>query len=567
MGGIAGFAGPGGEADVDAMLGRIAYRGAERSIADGRGARVGVRGDGAAVAGADGSALAWAGSLVDVADPTAVLAARLASGELGDLDGAFAAARWDASARTLTLARDPFGVRSLYYAVVGDACYFASELKQLLAVAALPVALDPVAVHKYLTFSFVPGEATPIAGVRRLLPGHVLTWSAAAGVASRPWFTLTERLEPAAQGAAASALWRLGRDAVGRRLTAGRRAGLYLSGGIDSSAVGLWLRDLGADLTAFTLDFGAASVEREEATQVAGHLGLPLERVAANGRAVADILDDLVWKLDLPFGDAVTGPHYLLGRAAAAAGLGEVWNGEGGDQLFGGWTSKPMVAAAVYGPAYDDATPEQQYLKSYHRFYGLEAELYGPVLAAAVAPGERRRVIAPYLGSDDAHTFLNRVRLTDIALKGSQNILPRAQRMAAGHRLALQVPLFDRRLAEWSFTLPTDLKLHGACEKYVFKLALQGRLPDDIVWRRKYGMSVPITDWVQGPLRPIVDELLGDAALARRGLLQPAFVRGLREGKDVASETRRRRIGERLWALLMLEAWCRRFIDQRGRAP
>ncbi len=246
-----------------------------------------------------------------------------------------------------------------------------------------------------------------------------------------------------------------------------------------------------------------------------------------------------------------------------------MWNGEGGDQLFGGWTSKPMVAAAVYGDSHGDpeeATPEQQYLKSYHKFYGLEAELYTPEFAAAVTPGIRRRVIARFLGTDGegrAWSFLNRVRLTDLSLKGSQNILPRAERMAAAHGLDVQMPLFDRPLAEWSFTLPTDLKLHGACEKYVFKLAMRGRLPDAIVWRRKFGMSVPVTDWLLGPLKPIVDDLLSDASVAARGLFQPAFVRALRSGQDVASETRRRRLGERLWTLMVLEAWCRRFIDRR----
>ncbi len=487
------------------------------------------------------------------------LDARLARDDFAGLDGAFAAARWDGT--TLTLIRDPFGQRALFWTVVGGTFYFASELATLLAAPGVKVELDPIAVHKYLTFSFVPGEATPIAGVRRVAPGHVLTWRDGR-VETRPWFVLEEHIAPVEQGAASKTLWRLALEAVGRRLRPGR-AGLYLSGGIDSSAVGLWLKDAGADVTAFTLDFGAASVEREEAIEVARHLGLRHTLVPVQPAELGTHLDAIAGGLEMPFGDPVTGPHWLLGRAARAAGFDTVWNGEGGDQLFGGWTSKPMIAAAIYGG--ESETPAQQYLRSYHRFYGLEAELYAPALAAAVTPGERRATIARFLESDRAHTFLNRVRLTDISLKGSHNILPRAERMAAAHGLDLQMPLFDRRLAEWSFTLPTDLKLHGACEKYVLKLALQKRLPEAIVWRRKFGMSVPVTDWVLGPLRPVVETLLSDEAVRRRGLLRPEFVRALREGHDVAGETRRRRLGERLWALLMLEAWCRRFLDGRGR--
>ncbi len=457
-------------------------------------------------------------------------------------------------------------MRSIYYAIVGGSLWFATELKQLLAVPGLDVELDLAAVHKYLTFSFVPGDATLIAGVRRLMPGHALTFRDGR-VETRPWFALEEKIAPIESGAAAKRLWRLGREAVERRLDASARAGLYLSGGIDSSAVGLWLKDLGADVTAFTLDFGAASVEREEAAAVAKHLGLPLRSVAVEPGELARVVEEILWKLDMPFGDPVTAPHWLLGRAARAEGLTSVWNGEGGDQLFGGWTNKPMIAAAVYGDSHsdpDEATPEQRYLKSYHRFYGIEGELYSPSFAARVTPGERRAMIQPFLVGDRAQTFLHRVRLTDLSLKGSQNILPRAERMAAAHGLDARMPLFDRRLAEWSFTLPPSLKLHGACEKYVFKLALQNRLPDAIVWRRKFGMSVPVTDWVLGALRPLVHDLLSDEAVKRRGLFSVEFVRALREGRDIASETRRRRLGERLWALVVLEAWCRRFIDRKA---
>ena len=111
------------------------------------------------------------------------------------------------------------------------------------------------------------------------------------------------------------------------------------------------------------------------------------------------------------------------------------------------------------------------------------------------------------------------------------------------------------------------MKLHGACEKYVLKLMLEKKLPHDIVWRRKFGMSVPITEWVLGPLAPTMEGLLGPTALARRGLFRPEYVGRLRQGTNEANETRRRRIGERLWALAMLEAWLQIFVDGRGRRP
>ncbi|HET9531624.1 MAG TPA: asparagine synthase C-terminal domain-containing protein, partial [Blastocatellia bacterium] len=361
---------------------------------------------------------------------------------------------------------------------------------------------------------------------------------------------------------------RLCKEAVARRLNGEREVGLYLSGGIDSSGVAVWLREADVGVRAFSLDFGERSVEKPQAAVVAEKLDIPVEFIKVGGEEIEALLMELVWKLDLPFGDAVTGPQYLLGRAARNAGLSVIFNGEGGDQLFGGWTNKPMISAEIYADLYGEESREELYLKSYHRFYGLEDQLYTPDFRERVgSPGVRRALLRPYLESDRAGTFLNRIRLADIALKGSQNILPRAERMGNAWALDVRVPLFDRALAEASFRLPPQLKLHGAAEKYILKLVLQKHLPREIVWRRKFGMSVPITDWALGPLRGVMEELLGDAALGRRGLFQSEYVERLREGQNEPNETRRRRVGERLWALAMLEAWMRIFIDGRGRRP
>lgn len=584
MSGICGYIGEADPGVLQAMLEAVPYRGDRTDTASGPGFGLGYRwwGDRPGKSpgiwkAPDGVRTACAGTLAPaVPSPAADLDARLREGRTGDLDGAFAAARWEPSSRTMTLIRDPFGVRSLYTAEHRGVLYFASELKQILAVADFPAEPDLPALHKYLTFSFVPGEVVPVRGVRRLLPGHVLR-AGPGGTRTEPYFTLSEHIDPALSDvhAAVREIRRLGKRAVRKRLNGEPRVGLYLSGGLDSSAVAVWLQKSGTDVSAFTLDFGAASVEREQAAQVASALGIPLTSVPADGARIAALVPELIHRLDLPFGDAVTGPHLLLAQAARSAGLSAVFNGEGGDQLFGGWTSKPMVAAAAYAGLYDDHTPEEEYLHSYHRFYGEEPALYTEDFQARLGtPGQRRALLSPYLGEGSATKFLNRVRLADIALKGSQNILPRAERIANASALDVRVPLFDRALAELSFSIDPTLKLHGACEKYVLKLAMQDRLPEDIVWRRKFGMSVPVTDWAlgergsakPGPLAPLLDDWLGDASVRSRGLLRPAYVASLRAGHAAAGETRRRRLGERLWALLMLEGWMRTFIDRRGRA-
>lgn len=578
MSGICGFVGNGNPAVVDAMLAAIDYRGDQTDVAHVPGASLGYRwwggrrGKSPGIHREGAHLVTCAGTFAPPVDsPAAALRHRLTPGQEGldTLDGAFAAAWWDGESQRLTLVRDPFGVRSLYYVEHNGAFYFASELKQLLAIPTLPVDVNPAALHKYLTFSFVPGEDVPIQGIRRLLPGHMAVY-AEGKLTATPYFTLRENIDPRLtdRRIATRHIRSRCREAVARRLASESEVAVFLSGGIDSSGVALWLTEAGMRVRAFSLDFGDRSFEKPQAQAVADQLQVPLQFVPVSGTEIGALLPDLVWKLDLPFGDPVTGPQYLLARTAREAGLSTVFNGEGGDQLFGGWTSKPMISAELYADLYGDDSREELYLRSYHRFYGLEEQLYTPEFRAQVGgPGQRRAHLMPYLGSDRAATFLNRVRLADISLKGSQNILPRAERMANGFALDLRVPLFDRALAEASFHLPPQLKLHGACEKYILKLVLERHLPREIVWRRKYGMSVPITDWVLGPLAGLMETLLGQAALKKRGFFRPEFVERMRQGRNEPNEIRRRRIGERLWTLAMLEAWMRVFLDGRGRKP
>jgi asparagine synthase (glutamine-hydrolysing) len=578
MSGICGYVGGGNPAVIDAMLAAIEYRGDRTDTAVLPGVAFGYRWWGGRPGKSPGihrqgaHLVVCAGTLAPpVSSPAAVLIDYVGGdrGAVDTLDGAFAAGWWDGERRRLTLVRDPFGVRSLYYTDSNGVLYFASELKQLLAVPGLPVEINPAALHKYLTFSFVPGEDVPIRGIKRLLPGHLAVYADGVLTAT-PYFTLREEIEEefTDRKVAVRHIRARCKEAIAKRLHGERSVAVFLSGGIDSSAVTLWLKQAGIDVAAYSLDFGERGMEKPQAQAVADHLKVPLHFVPVAGGDIAAVLPDLVWKLDLPFGDPVTGPQYLLAQAVREAGFSTVFNGEGGDQLFGGWTSKPMIAAELYAAVHGEDTREELYLRSYHRFYGLENRLYTPEFRAQVGvPGQRRALLAPYLQSDRATTFLNRVRLADISLKGSQNILPRAERMANGHGLDLRVPLFDRALAEASFRLPPQLKLHGAAEKFVLKLVLQRHLPREIVWRRKYGMGVPVTEWAFGPLSGVLQDLVGPEALRRRRLFNPEFVERLRRGENEPQEIRRRRIGERLWTLAMLEAWLRVFVDGRGRRP
>lgn len=563
------------KATVASMLERVGYRGDTTEVTAGAGLTVGIRhwakrSDGTLLADSRGT-LALAGSVLSRTGNTlaGLRATFEQSDALQDLDGAFAVAWADENGTRLRLIRDPFGVRSLYYFVADEIVYFASELKQLLAVAECPRDVDLSAIHKYLTFSFVPGEAVPLQGVKRVLPGHVVTFTGLTKPKSEAYFVLEEKEQEAFRDrtTAVEALREVAKLAVTRRVDHGAPLALYLSGGLDSSAMAVWLKSRETNTTLFTLDFGVHSIEREESQIVAKTVGFEQVLVPANGSELSRRIPELASMLDLPFGDVVTGPQMMLGLAAKERGIAHVLNGEGGDQLFGGWTNKPMIAAEIFGGVVEaeEESREETYLRSYHRFYGVEDALYTDSFREAVGgPGQRRAHLAPYLSGERGESFLSRIRLADIALKGSQNILPRAERIAAGLGLSVAMPLFDRKLAEFSFHLPADMKLNGACEKFVLKIAMQGRLPEDIIWRKKSGMSVPMTDWLKGPLRDVMEEYIGDRAVAARGWFRKDYVAKLREGNDRPGETRKRRIGEKLWALIMLEAWMRHIKEGKS---
>jgi asparagine synthase (glutamine-hydrolysing) len=447
----------------------------------------------------------------------------------------------------LTLARDPFGLYRVYTArEVDGTLWFASDPRPLRSIVGGGI-VAPAALHGYLCFSHVPSPLTLWEGITE--GGERAPIPPSAVRESAPW-------------ARARELRTLLREAVARRLGQSREVGVYLSGGLDSSLVAALLVEAGAAPHLFTLDFGPPhDAELPLARAVAAHLKRPLHVVSARPADVRAALEGTARALPQPFGDGVTVPLYLLG-AAARRHVAEVWNGEGGDQIFGGWANKPMIAALLYGDT-SEAREIAEYRETYHRFDKLEDRLYTPALrqATAAARVDAADWIRPALDRETHPTLLHRLRAANLALKGAQNIAPRMVALAACHGLQVRAPFFDRALAEWSFTLSPDLLLAGACEKYLLKsVAADGYLPPEIVWREKRGMGVPTADWCLergGPLRRETERCLSARAIAAEKRFNAEFVRNLLRGVDPAPQGafRRRRVGEKIWALLFWETW------------
>ncbi|WP_420127115.1 asparagine synthetase B family protein [Longimicrobium sp.] len=458
-----------------------------------------------------------------------------------------AASRWTTSGSSSGAPRvapdqalDPFGAHAVYALRLDGRAHTAADPRALRHLPGAPRGVDPAALHGYLCFSHPPDPRTLFAGVERV-------------PAPAPW---AERPAPADEGSAVRTLRALLAASVARMLGAERDVGVYLSGGLDSSLVAALLARAGARVHLFSLDFGAPwDAELEHARAVADHLGRPLHRVRARPRDVSRALEPTAAALHQPFGDPVTVPLFLLGQAARDH-VASVFNGEGGDQLFGGWATKPMLAAEAYGGA--GYSREAAYLATYHRFYGVEDQLLTPAARAAIGTMDAGAWLRPALDAPGLPTLLHRLRAANLRLKGAQNIAPRMAQLAAVHGLQARAPFFDTALAEWTFTLPADFFLRGASEKHLLKRAAQGLLPPVLIDRPKRGMGVPATEWLRGwmsPLRWEAARRLSARRLRRDGWFRPEYVAALRRGDDHPGETRRRRAGEKLWALLMLHLW------------
>ena len=320
--------------------------------------------------------------------------------------------------------------------------WYASDARVLQRLPGISNQLNPAALHGYLCFSYVPTPLTLISGV------------AAAPAGAR--FRVTSKGERSCENQAAwrefpplalneeeaiAELRKRLQTAVEQRVGAEREVGVLLSGGIDSSFIAALLVELGVKVHLFTLDFGPPfDAELPYAQQVAAHLGQSLNIVSARPPQIRSALTATAAALEQPFGDGVTVPLYLLGQAAAKH-VSLIFNGEGGDQLFGGWTNKPMVAAELYaGKDYDR---EAMYLNTFHRFYGFTDQFYTSYAQEAIDKVDVGSWLRPALAAKGFKNLLHRLRAANLWLKAAQNIVPRATQLATVHGLHVRSPFFD----------------------------------------------------------------------------------------------------------------------------
>lgn len=503
---------------------------------------------------------------------------------LGRLRGMFAFALWDAQRRRLLVARDHLGVKPLYYHWNGRLFAFASELKALLKHPGVTRALDAEALGLFLECQYIPTPRSIYRDIRKLPAGHALVVEENAVRVFRYWqLDYGHKLTLQEEDAVALVEREL-RDSVRAMLMSDVPLGAFVSGGIDSSLVAaLMAQESGRTIDTFNVGFSGevAVSEHEYAQQTASHIGSRHHSVMLAPSDVLAAFSDWLDIFDEPFADPAAMPTMLLARFARRH-VTVVLTGEGADEVFGGYSNYPKRAreerlSSLLGHPWSPLPPlvrclparvrKDRLLKAIAnpiaRRYttipnvfdtALRGDLYTPAFLAV-----HRETLAEYAeryyAECNSTAYLDRIMHVDLRLWLPDDLLTKVDRATMAYSLEARVPYLDHRFVETCARLAPTLKCRGATGKYLLKKIAERHLPNAIVHRAKHGFFMPMSEWLANELKPLVRDCLGAQGLARRRLVRADALERLLTQHYGG----RRNHATRLWALLVLEQWFRRF--------
>lgn len=557
---------------------------------------------------AAGLAPAWRGH----SDTETLLAAVSAWGLARALQravGMFAIALWDRQSRSLTLARDRLGEKPLYYGVQNGVLLFGSELKALRVHPSFSGGIDSGALSLLLRHGYVPAPWSIHRGIRKLLPGTLLTLSRPSDADAAPtayWSVQEQALAGAREplllsdAEAVETLDRLLRQSIEGQRMADVPLGAFLSGGIDSSITVAVMQALSSQpVRTFTIALPDAALdESAHARAVARHLGTQHTELMVTAQEAQQVIPKLSGLYCEPFADASQIPTFLVSQLARRD-VTVALSGDAGDELFGGydryhWAQRvaavPLALRRSCGamlralPAEVWSallTPVSPWLPRELREGDRADRLrkLASVLGARRNDDVYRQMVSfwpdghsPVLGATDPLTaftepvpplraFESRMMLLDMRSYLTDDILVKVDRAAMAASLETRVPLLDHRIVEFALRLPLQQKMRGGQGKWVLRQVLDRYVPRTLMERPKMGFGIPIHAWLRGPLRGWAEDLLDESLMFQAGLLDPTSVRQLwREHLAGRNDW-----GYRLWPVLMFEAW-RRANSQPGAA-
>ncbi len=509
------------------------------------------------------------------------------------LRGMFAFALWDAARGKLLLARDRLGIKPLYYCRHADTLLFASEIKAILA-AGVAASFNRQILTEFLATRFIAGAETFYQGIEKLLPGTILTWTRDTGVRCRRYWQLPTSLDtaPSSPLERAQLVRQDLEEAIKYHLVSDVPVGLFLSGGIDSSAIGaLMARRTQGALHSFAVGFGERHCdELRYARLAAGAIGSRHHEVTLTSDAFFAALPRLVWHEDEPIAFPSSIALYFVARLARAH-VKVVLTGEGADELFLGYNRYRVTAwNERLGRPYNGALPQALRERVRHGVQRLPAPMrrYATRTFLGVRPGIRnllyenfsvfpqswhgalltdrsltarnpyRRELACF--SDAPGGLLERMSYVDLQTYLVE-LLMKQDQMSMAASVESRVPFLDHRFVERAAAIPGRYKLRGWRTKAVLRDAVRDLLPKEIMTRRKMGFPVPIDAWLRGRYAALTESLVLGPRARARGLFEPSFVAHMLHEHRAGAANH----ADRLWLLMNLEIWQRVFLD--GEAP
>ncbi|HEU5179328.1 MAG TPA: asparagine synthase (glutamine-hydrolyzing) [Candidatus Polarisedimenticolia bacterium] len=512
------------------------------------------------------------------------------------LDGMFAFALYDARSEELLLVRDRIGVKPLYYAVVPGGLLFASEIKAILAHPSMSATLDLEAFYHYLTFVSTPAPLTLFAGIRKLRPGTMLKVGPRGNLREQVWWDaiVPGTLEREDEEEICAEILRLLEEAVRKRMMSDVPFGVYLSGGIDSSAnVALMAKLMDRPVRTFSVGFEnqPSYNELEEARAVARRFGCDHHEVVLSARDLQASVPELIHHQDEPLADWVCVPLFHLARQTRDSGTVVVQVGEGSDEQFFGYPGylsvfglesalgRPLRAlpSAARGWLRDAGEAAARWLgrggdrlellrcaaAARTSFWGGAIAFRGDEKLRILSPAARDRCrpldsyhvveeIWERIARDKPESdFGERMVYLELKQRLAELLLMRVDKMTMAAGIEARVPFLDYRLVEYTMRIPTRRKIRGGVPKYLLKRALRNVLPEEVLHRRKMGFGAPVSEWFAGELARYAESVLMSSRIRELDLLDYEVVgQLLREHREG-----RRDRAFLIWNLFNLSRW------------
>lgn len=520
-----------------------------------------------------------------------------------DIEGDYAIALWDAAKQQLVLVRDRIGVKPLYFYQKDGRFIFASEIKSILQHPAVTPDIDEQSLYHYLTFLTTPAPATLFRDVHKLPAGHVLTLKRDGTLNIQQYWDALPPAQPIVRDESEhrAEILRLLRDSIRKRMMSDVPFGVFLSGGVDSSAnVALMSELMSRPVETFTVGFSDAEYlnELQSARRIANQFGTNHHEVIISEKEMREFLPRLVFHQDEPIADPVCVPLYYVSQLARDSGTIVVQVGEGSDEIFSGydnyvrhlriyesfWRHAETLPRALRRalsslsrPALEATGRKRAAIELIRRLGADEplfwggAVVYDETFKPRVLSKSLRermnglsslRVVEPYLKRIEQERpesdFLARMTYLELKLRLPELLLMRVDKITMATSVEARVPFLDHHLVEYALGLPRSLKVAGTTGKHILKRALEDILPHDLLYEQKRGFGAPVREWFRTlGLYGLVNDHLLNSTIQKRDLLDHKFVaRMLEEHRSQKHDW-----GFHLWALLNLSLWYEQWID------